>query len=446
MFSSGFQPEDNCLYIGRTNDLFVTEKNQVICTHKNDILILHTDDIEEITNQILNAFEFYQSWNVRILEAISADRRPAEILKIVNEVIHEPIYLLDSSQYAMALSEEFGPGQVNELWDQMLSQGTSNIDFLTRLDAEFPEHRTRRGLYYFTVPFVSQNSYNYNIFQKNQCIGICSMVELSKPLPQSVVDLFHIFCLDIELWFISHSQEKESMMLDAMLREVLIGSPVTEVFKRQFLLHFRSLKDSKSMLVLGSRVEQPMLISHMCRELNLMFPQAVAIIYQQYICMLINCRNQTLDAFLADLQPTLQRYGYFGSCSLEFTALEQISGRFQEALYAAQKTAAIPGRVTHFQEFALQYALDEVKKEMIVGLIHPEVQKLIDYDKKHHTEFSETLRVYLEHERSQSKTAAALNLHRNTLTYRLQRIRELLSVDLEDPDVRLHLQLSFRLR
>ena len=82
---------------------------------------------------------------------------------------------------------------------------------------------------------------------------------------------------------------------------------------------------------------------------------------------------------------------------------------------------------------------------MIVGLIHPEVQKLIDYDKKHHTDFSETLRVYLEHERSQSKTAAALNLHRNTLTYRLQRIRELLNADLEDPDVRLHLQLSFRL-
>ena len=81
---------------------------------------------------------------------------------------------------------------------------------------------------------------------------------------------------------------------------------------------------------------------------------------------------------------------------------------------------------------------------MPVSLIHPAVLKLAEYDRTHNTAFTETLHMYLKKERSQSKTAAALNLHRNTLTYRLQRIRELLPADLEDDDTRLHLLLSFR--
>jgi len=97
LLSPGFSSESNCLYIGRTRDLFTEGKSRVICTHKNDILLLKTDDIDEIVNQILNAFEHYSSWNTRILEAISSDKRPSEILAIVNEVIHEPIYLMDAS-------------------------------------------------------------------------------------------------------------------------------------------------------------------------------------------------------------------------------------------------------------------------------------------------------------------------------------------------------------
>lgn len=56
-----------------------------------------------------------------------------------------------------------------------------------------------------------------------------------------------------------------------------------------------------------------------------------------------------------------------------------------------------------------------------------------------------TLYMYVKHERSQSHTAAALNLHRNTLTYRLGRLRELISCDLDIPEVRLHILVSYEL-
>ena len=57
-----------------------------------------------------------------------------------------------------------------------------------------------------------------------------------------------------------------------------------------------------------------------------------------------------------------------------------------------------------------------------------------------------TLQVYLDEQGSVVRTARALYLHRNAVTYRIKRIAELLEVDLEDPDERLALQLACRAR
>jgi sugar diacid utilization regulator len=57
----------------------------------------------------------------------------------------------------------------------------------------------------------------------------------------------------------------------------------------------------------------------------------------------------------------------------------------------------------------------------------------------------DTLRVYLDNRSSLGLTAEALNLHRNTVSGRLTRIRQLLGVDLDDPEERLALSLACRI-
>lgn len=57
-------------------------------------------------------------------------------------------------------------------------------------------------------------------------------------------------------------------------------------------------------------------------------------------------------------------------------------------------------------------------------------------------ELLRTLRCYLDHQCSPTTTAAVLGVHRNTVMYRLTRIRELLSADLDRPDERLAVHLA----
>lgn len=57
---------------------------------------------------------------------------------------------------------------------------------------------------------------------------------------------------------------------------------------------------------------------------------------------------------------------------------------------------------------------------------------------------AEILSCYLECGGNYGLTAAALSLDRSTLRYRLQRIREMSTHDLHDPDTRFNLQLATR--
>jgi purine catabolism regulator len=69
------------------------------------------------------------------------------------------------------------------------------------------------------------------------------------------------------------------------------------------------------------------------------------------------------------------------------------------------------------------------------------------YDRSRRAEFVQTLDAFLRAGGNHMRAARHLHVHRNTLIYRLERIQELLGgADLEDPEVRLNLQLALKIR
>jgi purine catabolism regulator len=72
--------------------------------------------------------------------------------------------------------------------------------------------------------------------------------------------------------------------------------------------------------------------------------------------------------------------------------------------------------------------------------------RLITHDDNKHAELVETLEAFFASHGNLSQTANRLHIHRNTLTYRLERIAVITQLDLDDPDARFSLQLALKLR
>lgn len=79
---------------------------------------------------------------------------------------------------------------------------------------------------------------------------------------------------------------------------------------------------------------------------------------------------------------------------------------------------------------------------MTSALLHPALELLFHYDHETHGELCHTLSVYLRKERNLLETAQALNIHRNTLKYRLRHIRELTGLTLKEENELAYLRLS----
>ena len=71
---------------------------------------------------------------------------------------------------------------------------------------------------------------------------------------------------------------------------------------------------------------------------------------------------------------------------------------------------------------------------------------LIEHDERKGGELSRTLSGFFEANGNLAKAAADLDVHRNTLVYRLERISELTGLDLDDPDNRLVLHLALKVQ
>lgn len=70
---------------------------------------------------------------------------------------------------------------------------------------------------------------------------------------------------------------------------------------------------------------------------------------------------------------------------------------------------------------------------------------LMLYDKENGTDFLETLKQYIFYSSSPGEAAKILNIHRNTLFYRINKIKDMTGISLEHGDEICKIFLSIRL-
>jgi purine catabolism regulator len=123
-----------------------------------------------------------------------------------------------------------------------------------------------------------------------------------------------------------------------------------------------------------------------------------------------------------------------------------------EAAERASQAATIGGRlfgggsVTAFEDLGLYRLLFGLRGiEEVSQFYWDMLGKLIEHDRRTGGELVRTLDAYLSVGCSPTAAAEKLHLHRNGLLYRLQRIREIVPVNLDDPERRLALHLALRI-
>lgn len=183
--------------------------------------------------------------------------------------------------------------------------------------------------------------------------------------------------------------------------------------------------------------------------MTVMFPVCHWVIYEGYPVFLIGTNDPSLHIFRGNeqLENFLAANHLTASISRCFHSLMDTRRFYDEAL-----TASLLGQQFH-PEHTLHVYSDYICQHIggilsqhsnIMGFCHPAVEKILKYDKEHDTHLLETLKEYLTYPDNPGLAAEHLFIHKNTLFYRMAKIRELFSLNLSDGEERLLLHLSLK--
>lgn len=104
------------------------------------------------------------------------------------------------------------------------------------------------------------------------------------------------------------------------------------------------------------------------------------------------------------------------------------------------------GHLTRFDSlgvFRLIFAAEQLPE---LATLHNEtLGRLLEYDREHNADLIRTLDAFFSANGSPKEAAERLHVHRNTVLYRLDRIREISGFDLDDSALRLRLQLALQI-
>ena len=124
--------------------------------------------------------------------------------------------------------------------------------------------------------------------------------------------------------------------------------------------------------------------------------------------------------------PDFQKSFYDATCALSFSLLTKSDNM-----------------ISHFSDLGVYRILFDYKnRQELYRLYQDTVGLIADYDEKNQTEYLQTIRIYFSENYSINNTAKKIHVHYNTVLNRLNKIKQLFGIDLNDEQDRINLYVS----
>ena len=180
-------------------------------------------------------------------------------------------------------------------------------------------------------------------------------------------------------------------------------------------------------------------------EMHLHHNMKNSIIYEEDGCLVMLAAGYKKSRVFAELQRMCNRdKNIYVGVGQSVQGPEHICQSYAQADTAYRLTKTIiPRNLLDYSELGIYKILADVKEAMVYPeFVRETLGTLQDYDADHGTDYMNILEAYFENECSIIHTAQVLYCHKNTLAYKLNKIREILGYDILTNENRTKIMIS----
>lgn len=413
------------------------------------IMIQSAVSVATVLNRVQAIFVMYQQWVDTLRQIVSdGNRSLQELLDVSSPVLGHLLTVSDENIHILASSNE---GQ--RVSDDHSILGVFSDD--NTLDGlKMATRRVSGNRYAFDPQHArhigSSSELHYIHITDGQIhLGILSMQPVGQPLQEHDVQLLELLSDYVKTMLLRPSQTG-GKFFGNVLQSLLDGLPVPEKHLERLTEALDTQPGDQFRCIVIQLPQQSLtnLSRYIRNRFQMEIPASIAIVHDQQIVGLINdTRFARKDRDFYDwVHRWLLNMDCLAGASDSFAELVKVNDYYAEAKAVIHFVNPEVSRVRTFADCWQEYVLHHCVGELPPSLLFPPgLVRLLDYDEQSAVDYVETLRIWLEEGRNDSRTASRLFISRNSFLSRKERLVSLLGSDLSDVDERFRVELCLRL-
>jgi hypothetical protein len=421
--------------------------------------------IFDVYNAVQNIYSRLDEWDTELQDVLIRGSAVQAMLDCSDRVFNNPLILHDNFYRVVSFSKKYADA-FPLLSFMPQERGAAPIGL-----SEYDIYSTQRAAL-FPTSMTGVRSLYVNIFQQNRLQYRLLVLEYSRKFYPSDSSLLEHLAERIQPVIVDMSEDTaERMRLSGVIRRILSGENTEDPLLKEQLGKFNWLEDHtyicmKVSLDSGMAGNFPQAIIH--DGIRGIVPGACVFEHEGAVAAFINLDDPgessseaAMDIFDGFSGKKTDRFSaalgaFFIDHGLKAGSSDQFPGRnFRELkFYYKQAEIALDlgirnaplAHLYYFSAFVKHHILETSARELPASMLcAPELIRLRDYDLKHKTELLRTASKYLQNQLSHTQTAIELQIHRSTLMYRLDRIKDIGGFNIEDSENQWYLLFSLKL-
>lgn len=470
-----FEPESDILYFSKASALLnilpVNHSVNILCIDDcslpikilkniqiNLIIIDKNNDLLDIFNEVQDILLSYQRMALKsnmLLNALVEGKGLQYLVDIGFKLLGNPILLCDLSHKVMAYTRDILVE--DPVWNEVTKTGYGSFSIISKTNETGIYEHVRKSTYPFTS-YVSDSKFyviHSSIIVENKPLGYLTVPCNLNPFVEDNLEIVSLISKAISLEMLKNKffRNSRGLMYEYFIADLLDGKiqSHTDFDDRMKYLDLK-LEENIFIAVIRSthNVKDNSPSIDIRKSLNSIISYCKSILYNDDIVIIINRNREinNIEVDLKDLIALLKNNQYIGGISRCFHSLADIKEYYTQSLQALDLgTHMNDSRILYNYEDYVVYSFmnDYASSHNLLSICHPALSILADYDKRRCTDFIHSLYIYLNNDKNLIESANILHIHRNTLSYRINKITEIINLDINNKNISFHLLLSFKI-
>lgn len=436
--------------------LFQFLNNNWCLTTQEGTLSFYGLSDKQCIESVSKAFDIYYNWFEKIVYFLFEDNDIQSVIDETYTLLRNPMFYLDSDYRIIGITLQYlNDPKLDKHWSALLKNGHFSSEWLYYMgnrDNYTVKKILKTGEYYTERNFFEYNRYCDDVFVDGIRTGFLEVLEYETTLN------FGHFCLLRKLTDLikikdkAHKKELSHYTTSKQIINILNGN----IYDKKLVSYYLSLKgwqecDCYAVAVLSPTHSESKNLKGIINNIKIILEKQFnnKILCIEFSDKIILVLNQTLlnKDISISLSQIAQTEKLFCGVSNKFNGFFLLFDYYTQAISTINYGIKTKHDTTFFffYDHAVNLIIGHNDLPANISMCHPDSIELMRYDNENNTDFLLTLISYIRNNCNLQKTASSLFIHRNTLIYRMQKIKSLLHYDLDNPYTKEYLMISYRI-